>query len=96
MVKNEAKKLEALAKVVHIYCEDDRHYGRSEWHDIVVEAGLGIDQRTAVSYFRLAKVRRLIHEHTAWRWCKGNEFSRFLPKHDDNGLEGSPDKQEDE
>ncbi|MEW5747204.1 MAG: hypothetical protein AB1793_00240 [Candidatus Thermoplasmatota archaeon] len=80
MVKNEAKKLEALAKTIHLCCDDSRYYGRNDWQEVVVDAGLGIDRRTADSYYRLSRVRGLINEQTQWRWRKGKEFERFLPK----------------
>lgn len=93
MVKDEAKKLEALAKAIHLYCDDGRHYNRSDWQDIVVEARLGIDRRTSDSYFRLAKIRRLIYEQSMWRWCKGEELGKFLPRHESNEPQGLENKQ---
>lgn len=92
MVKDEAKKLEALARAIHLYCDDGKYYDRGEWQDIVVDAELGIDRRTSDSYFRLAKIRRLIHEQSMWRWCKGKEFGRFLPKSENE--ETPPDAKE--
>ena len=80
MVRDEDKKLKAIAKAIHLYCDDGKYYGRDDWQDIVVGAGLGIDRRTADSYFRLARIRRLIHEKTLWRWCRRQESERFLPK----------------
>ncbi len=95
MVKDEAKRLEVLAKVIHLCCEDGRSYGRSEWQDIVVDAGLGIDSRTAASYFRLAKVRMLIHEHTVWRWCKGEKLTEYLRRPEINESQETGSDRED-
>lgn len=83
MVRDEAKKLGVLAKVIHVYHEDGQCYDRSDWHDVVVEAGLGIDRRTADSYYRLAKASRLIDEKSKGRWCKGKDFRQFLPVGDE-------------
>lgn len=94
MVKNEDKKLKALAKAIHLNCEDGKYYGRNDWQDIVVDAGLGIDRRTADSYFRLAKIRRLICEQSTWRWCEGAELERFLPKLKGNGVSHDTDSKE--
>jgi hypothetical protein len=94
MVRNEAKKLEDLAKAIHLYCDDSRHYGRNDWQEMVVDAGLGIDRRTADSYCRLARIRGLISEQTQWRWCKGREFEKFLRKTGNQGLRLDSEQQE--
>lgn len=95
MVKDEARRLEALAKTIHLYYDDGRQYNLDDWHDVVVEVGLGIDSRTASSYFRLAKVRRLIEEPTKGRWRKGTGLEGFLPKSENERPLAETGQQED-
>ena len=80
MVRDEVKRLQALAKVIYLIYDDGKHHDRSGWYDLVVEAGLGIDQRTADSYYRLAKIRGLIRERSKWNWCVGERLSQYRPK----------------
>ena len=77
-MRDEGQRLERLAKAIHLACEEGTRYGRGDWQDVVVDAGLGIDRRTAESYFRLAKVRRLIQVTATGRWSKGAAFDSYL------------------
>ena len=84
-MRNEVQKLELLAKAIHVFCDEDKRYGWNEWQEIIVDTGLGIDRRTAESYFRLAKIRRLISTTAARRWCKGEEVARYLHRTEEGG-----------
>jgi hypothetical protein len=80
MVRDEVKRLRALAKEIFLIYDDGQYYDRDEWHDLIVRTGLGIDQRTADSYYRLARIRGLIDERSRWNWCVGRSLNKYRPK----------------
>jgi hypothetical protein len=80
MVRDEVRKLQSLAKEIYLNYDDEKYHTRSDWYDLVVEAGLGIDQRTADSYYRLARIRGLIIERSKWFWFVGENLSQYRPK----------------
>ena len=79
-MREERKKLERIAKAMYVTeCDDTRLHSSDQWLDIIIEAGLGIDSRTARSYYRLCRVRGLIKEIKKDAWTRGASLSQYGP-----------------